>query len=70
MHRVAAKCLPRLLTDEQKANRATVSQELFDRSNADENFQKTIKRGCTGTISKHKRNRRRDQKQHVRVDQM
>jgi len=29
----AAKFLPRLLTGEQKENRVTVSQELFDRSN-------------------------------------
>jgi histone-lysine N-methyltransferase SETMAR len=42
MHRVAAKFVPRLLTDEQKANRVTVSQELFDRSNADENFLKNV----------------------------
>ena len=31
MRRVAAKCVPRLLTDAQKENRVTVSQELFDR---------------------------------------
>jgi len=31
---VAAKFLPRLLTGAQKQNRVTVSQELFDRSNA------------------------------------
>jgi hypothetical protein len=42
MHRVAAKFVPRLLTDEQKANRVTVSQELFERSNADENFLKNV----------------------------
>jgi len=34
MRRVAAKFLPRLLTGAQKQNRVTVSQELFDRSNA------------------------------------
>jgi hypothetical protein len=34
MGRVAAKLLPRLLTVAQKENRVTVSQELFDRSNA------------------------------------
>jgi len=34
MRRVAAKFLPRLLTGAQKENRVTVSQELFDRSNA------------------------------------
>lgn len=31
MHRVDAKFMPRLLTDAQKENRITVSQELFDR---------------------------------------
>ena len=34
MRHVAAKFLPRLLTGAQKENRVTVSQELFDRSNA------------------------------------
>jgi len=34
MRRVAAKFLPRLLTGAQKENHVTVSQELFDRSNA------------------------------------
>ena len=38
MRRVAAKFVPRLLTDAQKENRVTVSQELFGSSNADENF--------------------------------
>ena len=32
MHRVAAKFVPRLLTEEQKQNRISVSQELLDRS--------------------------------------
>src|SRR5215469_10129469 len=36
MHRVAAKFVPRLLTEEQKQNRVAVSQELLDRSNTDE----------------------------------
>ena len=31
-----------LLTDAQKENCVTVSQELFDRSNADENFLKNV----------------------------
>ena len=35
MHRVAAKFVPRLLKEEQKQNRVTVSQELLDRSNTD-----------------------------------
>ena len=42
MLRVAAKFVPRLLTDAQKENRVTFSQELFDRSNADENFLKNV----------------------------
>jgi hypothetical protein len=42
MYHFAAKFVPCLLTDEQKANRVAVSQELFDCSNADENFLKTV----------------------------
>ena len=42
MHRVAAKFVPRLLTEEQKQNRVTVRQELFHRSNTDENFLENI----------------------------
>ena len=45
MFRVAAKFVPRLLTDAQKENRVTgvtVSQELFDHSNAEENFLKNV----------------------------
>ena len=42
MHRVAAKFVPRLLTEEQKQNRVTASQELLDRSNTDENFLKNV----------------------------
>ena len=33
MHCVAAKFVPRLLTEEQKQNRVTVSQKLLDHSN-------------------------------------
>ena len=40
--RVAAKFVPNLLTDAQKENHVTVSQELFDHSNADENFLKNV----------------------------
>ena len=40
--RVAAKFGGRLLTGEQKLNRVTVSQELLDRSNTDENFLKNV----------------------------
>ena len=34
--------MPHVLTDAQKENHVTVSQELFDRSNADENFLKNV----------------------------
>jgi len=40
MHRVAATFVPRLLTEEQKQNRVSVSQEVLDLSNTDENFLK------------------------------
>ena len=39
---VAAKFVLCLLTDAQKENCVTVSQELFDCSNADENFMKNV----------------------------
>ena len=42
MRRVAAKFVPPLLTGAQKENRVSVSQELFDLSNADENFLKKM----------------------------
>jgi hypothetical protein len=42
MRRVAAKFVPYLLTEEQNSNRVTVSQELFDHSNADKNFLKIV----------------------------
>ena len=42
MRHVATKFVPRLLTDAQKENHVTVSQELFDCSNADENFLKNV----------------------------
>ena len=42
MHRIAAKFVPRLLTDDQKQNRADVSQELLDRANGDDNLLKNI----------------------------
>jgi len=39
MRRVAAKFVPRVLTDDdQKANRANISQELLDRVSVNENF--------------------------------
>jgi hypothetical protein len=40
MHSTAAKFVLHLWTDEQKVNHVTVSQKLFDCSNADENFLK------------------------------
>ena len=40
MHRVAAKFVPRVLTEVQKANRVNISQELLDRVSVDENFLK------------------------------
>ena len=42
MHRIAAKFVPCLLTNDQKQNRADVSQELLDRANGDDNFSKNI----------------------------
>jgi len=41
-HRVTAKCMPRVLTEDQKANRVNISQELLDRVSVNENFLKTI----------------------------
>jgi len=45
MHRIAAKFVPRLLTDDQKQNRVDASQELLDRANDDDNFLKNITTG-------------------------
>jgi len=42
IHCIAAKFVPRLLTDHQKQNRVDVSQELLDRANDDDNFSKNI----------------------------
>jgi hypothetical protein len=42
MNRIAAKFVPRLLTEDQKQNRDDVSQELLDRANDDDNFLKNI----------------------------
>jgi len=42
VHRIAAKFVPRLLTDDQKQNRDDLSQELLDRANGDDNFLKNI----------------------------
>ena len=45
MHRVASKFVPRVLTEDQKANRVNISQELLDRVSVDENFLKIIVTG-------------------------
>jgi len=41
MLRVSAKFVPRLLTDDQKENRAEIRQELLAKANGYENFLKT-----------------------------
>ena len=45
MQRVAAKFVPCVLTEDQKANRVNISQELLGRVSVDENFLKTIVTG-------------------------
>ena len=42
MHRVAATLEPRLMTDDQKANRVRVCQGLLERSDEEENFLSRI----------------------------
>ena len=42
MHRVTSKFVPCVLTEDQKATRVNISQELLDRVSVDENFFKTI----------------------------
>ena len=42
MHRVSAKFVPRLLTDDQKENRVESSQELLANANGNENVLKNI----------------------------
>jgi len=42
MHRVSAKFVPHLLTDDQKENRVEISQELLANANGNENFLKII----------------------------
>jgi hypothetical protein len=44
MHSVAAKFVPRLLTDEQNEKRVAISQELLDQANGDENLKKKKKK--------------------------
>ena len=62
--RVAAKFVQRLLTDAQKENRVTVRQELFDRSNADENFLKNV---ITGGELSPRPNKARQSRSNVKV---
>jgi len=45
MQHAATKFVPRVLTEDQKANRVNISQELLDRVSVDENFLKTIVTG-------------------------
>jgi hypothetical protein len=45
MHRVAAKFVPRLLTEDQRERCVAVCQELLDRANEDENFMNCITTG-------------------------
>jgi hypothetical protein len=42
MRRVSANFVPRLLTDDQKENRAEISQKLLASVNGNENFIKNI----------------------------
>ena len=42
IRRVSAKFVPRLLSDDQKENRAEISQELLANANGNENFLKSI----------------------------
>ena len=42
LHRVHAKVVPRLLTDDQKENHVEISQELLANANGNENFLKKI----------------------------
>ena len=81
LHRVAAKFVPRLLTEEQKQNRVTVSQELLDRSNTDENFLKNVITGDETWVYRYDFERKfsrrngwenpgHDQKKHANVAQM
>ena len=45
MHHVAANFVPRVLTEDQKANRVHISQELLDCVSINKNFLKTIVTG-------------------------
>lgn len=45
MHYIAAKFVPRVLTKDEKVKRVSISRELLERANVDENFLKTVVRG-------------------------
>jgi len=45
IHCIAVKFVPRVLTEDQKANCVNISQELLNRVSVDENFLKTIVTG-------------------------
>jgi len=45
MRHIATKFVPRVMTEDQKANRVNISQELLDRVSTDENFLKTFVTG-------------------------
>ena len=45
MHCIATKFVPGVLTEDQKANRVNISQELLDHVSINENFLKTILTG-------------------------
>jgi hypothetical protein len=40
MHRISAKFVPHLLTEGQKENRVSISQDMLANADADENFLK------------------------------
>jgi hypothetical protein len=42
MHRVAARTVPRLLTEDQRERRVAICQELLDRANEEDNFTNCI----------------------------
>jgi hypothetical protein len=55
MHRIPAKFVPRLLTDDQKQNRVDVSIELLDRAN-DDNWDWKTKNEKDGRHGSRQRN--------------
>ena len=78
MHRVAAKFVPRLLSDEQRQNRSLISQELLQRAENDQEFLKSqeMKPGFMAMMLKQRDNHLSglghhllDRKKHVNVVQ-